>query len=149
MLVGVQAFRFPLELLLHELYVEGHLPVEMTFLGANFDIATGIGALVVAGWGMKTQVPRWVLWAFYTMGMVLLVTIIGIAFASFPQPLGLFEVKNTVVTTFPFIWLPFVLVLAALFFHLVTFRKLWATRTSVLKEETDVDSLTGRRLEGV
>ena len=45
-LVGFQAFRLPLELVLHRFYDEGVLPVQMTYSGANFDIVTGVLAVV-------------------------------------------------------------------------------------------------------
>src|SRR5262245_40791668 len=41
-LVGFQIFRVPLEVLLHRLYEEGVVPVQMTFAGSNFDIVSGI-----------------------------------------------------------------------------------------------------------
>ena len=43
-LVGVQAFRFPLELMLHRAYVEGLMPVQMSYSGFNFDILSGLSA---------------------------------------------------------------------------------------------------------
>ena len=46
--VGSQAFRLPLELTMHRAYDEGVMPVQMSYSGWNFDIATGIAALVVA-----------------------------------------------------------------------------------------------------
>lgn len=47
-LVGVQAFRFPLELLMHRAYEEGLMPVQMSYSGLNFDVVTGITAIAVA-----------------------------------------------------------------------------------------------------
>jgi hypothetical protein len=47
-LVGVQAFRFPLELMLHRAYVEGLMPVQMSYSGFNLDILSGLFAIVVA-----------------------------------------------------------------------------------------------------
>jgi hypothetical protein len=47
-LIGVQAFRFPLELMLHRAYREGLMPVQMSYSGFNFDILTGLSAIVVA-----------------------------------------------------------------------------------------------------
>jgi len=37
-LVGFQVFRFPLELAMHRAYVEGVMPVQMSYSGRNFDI---------------------------------------------------------------------------------------------------------------
>jgi hypothetical protein len=43
-LVGVQGFRLPLELLMHRAYAEGLMPVQMSYSGRNFDIVTGTTA---------------------------------------------------------------------------------------------------------
>ena len=47
-LVGFQGFRLPLELMMHRAYEYGVMPVEMSYSGFNFDIVTGITAVVVA-----------------------------------------------------------------------------------------------------
>jgi hypothetical protein len=46
-LIGLQAFRFPLELVMHHAGTLGIMPVELSYSGYNFDIVTGIGALVL------------------------------------------------------------------------------------------------------
>ena len=43
-IVGSQAFRLPLELSMHRAYDEGIMPVQMSYSGSNFDIATGLTA---------------------------------------------------------------------------------------------------------
>jgi D-alanyl-D-alanine-carboxypeptidase/D-alanyl-D-alanine-endopeptidase len=48
LLVGFHAFRLPLELLMHRAYEHGLMPREMSYTGWNFDILTGIAALVLA-----------------------------------------------------------------------------------------------------
>ena len=40
-LVGLQAFRLPLELVMHEAATSGVMPVQLSFTGYNFDILTG------------------------------------------------------------------------------------------------------------
>lgn len=47
-LVGYQVFRVPLEWVLHRLYLEGVIPVQMTYAGRNFDVLTGILAVALA-----------------------------------------------------------------------------------------------------
>src|SRR5215467_11093931 len=37
-LVGSQVFRFPLELVMHRAYLEGIMPVQMSYSGQNYDI---------------------------------------------------------------------------------------------------------------
>ncbi len=125
-LVGVQMFRIPLEIMLHQLHLEGHLPAEMTYTGWNFDILTGLGALGIVLWSRRGEVPRWVIAVWNAVGSVLLVIIVSMAAASTPAPFGLFEIKNTIATSFPVIWLPTFLVQLALFGHIVILRNLLA-----------------------
>ena len=47
-LVGIQGFRLPLELAMHAMYERGVMPEQMSYSGRNFDIVTGITALIVA-----------------------------------------------------------------------------------------------------
>ena len=47
-LIGIQGFRLPLELAMHAMYERGVMPEQMSYSGRNFDIVTGITALVVA-----------------------------------------------------------------------------------------------------
>ena len=126
-LVGFHAFRLPLELILHQLSLDGVLPVQMTYDGMNFDIATGISAVVVALWAASDKLPRAVLLLWNLFGLALLLTIVTIAVLSTPLPLRVFmnEPANTIIATVPFVWLPTVLVQAAWIGHLLIFRRLW------------------------
>ncbi len=126
MLVGFQAFRLPLELILHRLAYEGVLPVQMTYDGMNFDIVTGVSAVVVALWAATGSMPRAVLWLWNLVGLALLLTIVTIAILSTPMPFRLFlnDPANTIIATFPYVWLPAVLVQAAWIGHLLVFRRL-------------------------
>jgi hypothetical protein len=47
-LVGFQGFRLPLEIIMHRAYLEGVMPVQMSYSGYNFDVLTGAGAIIVA-----------------------------------------------------------------------------------------------------
>ena len=60
-IVGLNSFRLPLELILHELYKHGDLPVQMTWSGLNFDVLTGISALVLVM--LRRDLPKAVFWA--------------------------------------------------------------------------------------
>jgi hypothetical protein len=124
-LVGFQVFRLPLELLMHRAYVEGVMPVQMSYSGQNYDILTGISAAFLGVWLARAQVPRWVVGLWNVLGFALLVNIVAIAVVSTP----LFrwfgdEHVNTFVTYPPFVWLPTVLVVAALMGHILVWRKL-------------------------
>lgn len=130
-LVAFQAFRFPLELLMHRAARLGIMPEELSYTGYNFDIVTGAGALVLflvmtAG---KT-VPRGILWAWNLWGFWCLVVITAIAIASSPMVRLFGEAPhvNTWVLFVPYVWLPTVLVTAALFGHVVVTRALLSGR---------------------
>lgn len=127
-LVGLQIFRFPLELVLHRLYVEGVLPVEMTYAGGNFDILSGLGALALWLWAKRAPVPRSLLWIWAVGGLLLLLNIVTTAVLAFPAPFGWYEPANRIVATWPWVWLPTVHVQLALFGHVVVLRRLWGTR---------------------
>jgi hypothetical protein len=133
-LVGLQSFRLPLELVMHRAAQEGTMPVQMTFgggSGRNFDVLTGLGALVVAGLLLVGRVPRAVVWVWNIAGLALLARIMAIAIASLP-PVHAFGSDaahlNTWVCAFPFIWLPALLVPVALAGHIVITRRLLRER---------------------
>ncbi len=127
-LVGLQAFRLPLELVMHHASTRGIMPVELSFSGYNFDIITGAGALtifILLKFG-RTVAPG-VLWAWNIWGSFCLVVIAFIAITTSPI-VRLFgddpEHLNTWVLYFPYVWLPVVLVTIAISGHVVIWRKL-------------------------
>lgn len=130
LLVGVQGFRLPLELLMHRAAGEGLMPVQMSFSGRNFDIVTGTTALLLGAvlfvWGEK--VPRRLVAAWNAMGALLLANVLVIAVLSAPTPLRVFmnEPANTWITAAPWVWLPTVFVPAAIAGHVLVFRRLRA-----------------------
>ena len=124
-LVGYQVFRFPLELLMHRAYIEGVMPVQMSYSGWNFDILTGIGAGLLGLALLRWDVPRVVVHIWNVAGFALLVNIVTIAVLSTPA-FGWFgrDRLNVFVLYPPFVWLPAVMVTAALMGHLLVWRKL-------------------------
>lgn len=127
----LQTVRIPVEVTLFQLYAAGLVPEIMTFSGKNFDILTGLSAPVVyyLVWQRKTLSLQWLLaWNFICLA--LLFTIMAIAILSLPTPFQRFgfEQPNTGVTYFPFVWLPGIIVPAALFAHLVSIRWLLLNR---------------------
>lgn len=122
-LIGVQAFRLPLELLMHRAYSEGVMPYQMSYSGWNFDIVTGLTALPVAWATHRGLGGRRLALAWNALGALLLLNIVVIAVVSTPI-VGLFgpDLLNTWVMFPPFVWLPAVMVLAALTGHLLVAR---------------------------
>jgi hypothetical protein len=122
-LVGSQVFRFPLELLLHRAYVEGIMPVQMSYSGRNYDIVSGITAGVLGLWLICRPLPRWVVTCWNILGFALLVNIVTVAIVSTPVFAWFGADRlNTFVTYPPFVWLPAILVTAALMGHVLVWR---------------------------
>ncbi|KIG12035.1 hypothetical protein DB30_02090 [Enhygromyxa salina] len=131
LLVGYQGFRVVVEIMLHEAGDQGVIGQQMTWSGFNFDVVTGLTALVLGVWLWRRDPgkpqPRALLWAWNLLGLGLLFTIVMIAILSMPTPLRQFDgPPNVFVGYFPFVWLPTVMVTAALFGHLLMFRRLLA-----------------------
>jgi len=123
-LVGYQVFRVPLEWVLHELYSEGVIPVQMTYAGQNFDVVTGILAAALGLWLWAGHRAVWLVAAWNIVGLALLANIVTVAMLSTPAPFRYFmnDPANLLPSTFPYVWLPTFLVQAALFGHLLVFR---------------------------
>ena len=127
-LVGIQGFRLPLELMLHQSYVEGLMPVQMSFSGFNFDILTGLSAIVVALVLVRKPGSPVLVRIWNTAGVVLLINILAIAILSAPTPFRTFhnEPANVWITQAPWVWLPSVYVLAAVLGHILVYRRVRA-----------------------
>jgi len=131
-LIGAQAFRLPVELMLHAGAEEGFIPVQLTWEGRNFDVATACLAIILAVWAYLRErrddgePPAWAQWAFNGVGLGLLFNVVAVAALSMPTPLRQFtnEPPNVWVAYPPYVWLPAVLVQFALLGHLVLGRRL-------------------------
>jgi hypothetical protein len=122
-LTQLQVFRVFVEILLWLLFIQNLLPEQMTFEGRNWDILTGITALVVSRYFLNSK--GWmIVWNIFGLG--LLINIVAVALLSMPTPFRYFENEpaNTIVTIFPFILLPTFLVPLAYILHFISLRKL-------------------------
>ena len=127
-LVSLQAFRLPLELVMHRAARLGIMPPELSYDGNNLDIITGATAMVL-GVLMATgrRVPRGVLLAWNVWGLWCLAVILGVAVAASPMLRAFGDDPrhvNTWVLHLPYVWLPTVLVVVALAAHVVVARQL-------------------------
>jgi hypothetical protein len=122
-LTQLQVFRVFVEILLWMLFLENLLPVQMTFEGRNFDILAGVTAPIVAYWFSENRKVM-IVWNF--LCLALLINIVTIAILSTPTSIRVFynEPSNTIVTYFPFIFLPGFLVPLAYGLHFLSLRKL-------------------------
>jgi len=128
-LIGMQAFRIFVELLLWRALLVNLLPIQMTFEGYNFDALSGLLAIPVA-MIIKKKWPSGISLAYNIIGLLLLLNILVIAVLSMPTPLRYFmnEPANTLVGEFPFIYLPAVLVVIAYSLHIFSLRQIWLLR---------------------
>jgi hypothetical protein len=127
-LIGLQAFRLPLELVMHRAATLGIMPPELSYSGYNFDIVSGATALAL--WAFLrsgTRVPTWLLWLWNLWGCYCLCAIAVIAIATSPMVRFFGDTErhlNTWVLFFPYVWLPVVLVTVAVTTHIVVTRRL-------------------------
>jgi hypothetical protein len=130
-LVGIQSFRLPLELVMHQAAREGVMPVQMSFSGRNFDIFAGALAVVVATLAAKGRAPRQLIAAWNVIGALLLLNVVAIGVSSLPMFAAFGSAPdrlNTWLAYFPYVWLAPVMVAAAMAGHLLVARKLMAAR---------------------
>jgi hypothetical protein len=144
-LVGFQGFRVVVELLMHRAYSEGLMPVQMSYSGRNFDIVTGLTALALGAWLAAGRTSRRLVFAWNTLGVALLLNVLVVALLSAPTPFRIFmtEPANVWVTRAPWIWLPTVMVMAAVIGHVLVYRRLWIESQAVLPR-TGRDRRAGR-----
>jgi hypothetical protein len=128
-LIAVQSFRLPLELAMHTMAERGVMPEQMTYTGSNFDILTGLTAIGVAAALRIGAGGRRLVWLWNIGGLALLINVVTIAILSTPTFAWFGQDRlNLWVTYQPYVWLPAVMVTAALTGHLLIFRALAASR---------------------
>lgn len=130
-LVGFQSFRIIVEIAIHEAYLKGLAPQQMTWSGRNLDIITGLLALILIP-VLRANPSKKLAWMFNIIGIGLLVNVLTVAVLSMPTPMRVFmnEPSNVWVTAFPYIFLPAGAVVAALVGHLMLTRKLLTSRSA-------------------
>jgi len=124
-IIWLQSFRIIVEVLLWRLFVDNLAPIQMTFEGRNFDILSGLTALVVGFLVSRKKIsrPLVIAWNFACLGLLL--NIVAVALLSMPTPLRVFmnAPSNTIVSRFPIIWLPAFLVPLAYGLHFLSLRQ--------------------------
>ncbi len=103
----------------------------MTFEGRNFDVVTGVTAVLlttrIAGLMLLNKLPKVFIILWNLLGLGLLINIVVIAILSMPTPLRYFinDPANTIVTEFPISLLPAFLVPLAYMLHILSLRKVF------------------------
>lgn len=126
-LVAFQGFRLPLELVLHSWSSQGTIPVTMTWTGQNWDIVSGITALVCAPFVQRHRAAAWVA---NLVGFALLINVMRVALFSSPVSFG-WGTQPPLLLAFhlPYTLIGPVCVGGALFGHLVLTRALLIRRS--------------------
>ena len=126
--IYLQTFRVPVEILLWMLFIQQLLPEQMTFEGRNWDILVGLTAGPAGYFFMKRGTYRLkAALAWNIAGLLLLGNIVTIAVLSMPSPFRIFtnEPANQIVATFPYAFLPGLLVPLAFSLHVLSLRQLY------------------------
>ncbi len=122
-LVGFQTFRLPLELVLHSWVAQGVIPGTMTWTGQNWDIISGITALVCAPLAARHPIAAR---GANIVGFALLVNVMRVAVLSSPVPFGWGQQPPLLLALhLPYAFIGPVCVGGALFGHVVLTRALW------------------------
>jgi len=96
-LLAFQGFRLPLELVLHSWARQGVIPETMTWTGSNWDLLSGIVALVLAPFCRRSRTAAW---AGNIVGFVLLLNVGRVAILSAPVPFGWPDVSPKLLLPF-------------------------------------------------
>lgn len=121
-LIGFQAFRLPLELILHRWAELGTIPSTMTWTGQNFDIISGVVCLLAIPFVNRW---RWAALVAQMIGSLLLLNVLRVVIMSSPFPFS-WPLENPLqlVLYFPYALIGPLFVAPALFGHIVVWRKL-------------------------
>ena len=119
--------RLPVEIVLFLLFLNKSVPELITFEGRNFDIFSGLSALIIYDFAFVKK--NWtknllLIWNFICLGLLLNVITYALLSARTPiQKFG-FDQPNIAVQYFPFVFLPSVVVPLVLFAHLAAIRQI-------------------------
>jgi hypothetical protein len=121
-LIGFQAFRIPLELILHHWAQIGTVPPTMTWTGQNWDVVSGIVCLLCAPFVNRARALAWFA---QVVGFGLLLNVLRVVVMSSPLPFA-WPLENPLQLA---LYLPYALIIPLFVFpawtiHLIIFRKL-------------------------
>ncbi|HET6344885.1 MAG TPA: hypothetical protein VFH51_08125 [Myxococcota bacterium] len=137
-LTAFQAFRLPLELVLHAWAAQEVIPETMTWTGANLDVVTGASAAVLAVIGPRGRAAYW---AFDVLGLALLLNVARVALFSSPLPFAWPVVPPLQLALYlPYAYIAPVCVAGALAGHVILTRGL-------LRESRSTDARRGPTAE--
>jgi len=123
--VFIQSFRIVIGILFYLLYLHHIIPVQMTFVGKNFDLFFGLLAPVMGILCLKRKIQPWLLTLWHFTGITLLSIVVITAVLSAPFPFKLFQSQetNTMIAYFPFVLMPAFVVPFGILLHLFGLKK--------------------------
>lgn len=126
LLIGMESFRLVVELFLDQLWRDGQLPMMMTFHGANFDILIGASAPLVAWLLASGRISGRAALLWNVLGIAMLANVVVRGVLTTPGRLHLItaEVPNLAIGTFPYSFIPALMVPLALVLHVMAIRAL-------------------------
>jgi hypothetical protein len=130
-LTNFNIIRLPIEIGLFLVYTYGAIPKLMTFEGGNLDILSGISAPIIAYLVFTKKsisTTGLLIWNFICLALLTNIVARALLSAPFTFQKFAFDQPNIAILNFPFIWLPTFMVMAVLFGHLASIRKLLAKR---------------------
>ena len=125
-LIGLHVLRVPVEVALYNLYIQKLVPVQMTFMGWNFDILIGLSAVVLLLLTIAKRVISRCLWLVWNItGIIMLTIIVVTAILCSPLPFQrlAFEQPNIAVLQFPYVYLPCFVVPVVYLSHILSLRE--------------------------
>ncbi|WP_420320892.1 hypothetical protein [Flagellimonas sp.] len=123
--IAVQSFRAVIEVLFYFTFIQGILPIQVTFEGANYDVLIGLSAIVMAVYANRPNASKKVLlaWNFIGTLVVLFAAFIFITSFYFPSIWGETGIPIG-FNQFPYLLLPTFLMPFAVFLHVLSITQL-------------------------
>jgi hypothetical protein len=123
--VGFHGFRVLMELALYTAYLEDKVPIQMTFLGLNFNILAGVSAIIIApSLAYRSRLRLIKMWNM--LSLLLLFVFVAITIFTAKSNFQYFNANNNLqdLLTVPYIYIPGILVFFGFFGHWIVFKKI-------------------------
>lgn len=133
--IAYQSFRAIIEPLFYFTFLQGILPIQVTFEGVNYDVLLGISAIFMGLYAFRKNASKKLLivWNFIGIGVVAFAAFTFISSFYFPSIWGQ---ENSVISQefnqFPFLLLPLFFMPSAIFMHVLSIIQL----KQLIKKET-------------
>jgi len=123
--IAYQSFRLLIEILFYFTFLQGILPIQVTFEGVNYDVFIGVSAIFMALYAFKKNASKRILiiWNVIGIGVVAFAAFVFITSFYFPH---IWNQQNTPqeFNQFPFLLLPAFFMPSAIFVHVLSITQL-------------------------